>query len=321
MLPPRNWGILLKAGWDGALSRRMKKPFINKIGHLLKGTFREFKADNAMKLSAALSYYTFFALPPLLIIIIALCGIFFGKEAVRGEIFGQINGVVGNATALQIQEALKNISLSSRNTFASSAGVVILIIGASAMFAEIQDSLNLIWGIKAKPERGLIKFLKNRLISFAMIGSTGFLLLVSLIVNSLMDVLSKRLATYFPKETVHLFYTLNIIVVFAAITLLITVIFKTLPSGKVALREAVIGASLTAVLFMIGKFAIGAYLGKSSIATVYGAAGSVILILVWVYYSAIILYFGAEFTKVYANTHGHKIIPNEDSVQIKWRKA
>jgi membrane protein len=287
-----------------------------KIGHLLKETISEFIDDNAVKLSAALSYYTIFSLPPLLIIIISLSGVFFGAEAVRGELFGQINGLVGNDAALQIQEAIKNVRLSHSNTFATTIGVIILLVGASGVFAEIQDSINYIWGLKAKPKRGFIKFLKNRLMSFSMIGSVGFLLMVGLIVNSLMDVLNKRLAAFFPKDTVYLFYVLNILIVFIIITLLFTVIFKTLPDGKVALRDGIVGASFTALLFMGGKFAIGAYLGSSSIASVYGAAGSVILILVWVYYSAIILYFGAEFTKVYANTHGKKIIPNDYTVQI-----
>jgi membrane protein len=200
-------------------------------------------------------------------------------------------------------------------------GLIILLIGASGVFAEIQDSINYIWGIKAKPKRGLIKFIKNRLMSFSMIGSAGFLLMVSLIVNSLMDILNQRLAVYFPKDTIYLFYAFNILIVFMIIALLFTVIFKTLPDGKVALRDSIIGASFTAFLFMIGKFAIGAYLGSSSIATVYGAAGSIILILVWVYYSAIILYFGAEFTKVYANTHGQRIVPNEYSVQVLKQKV
>ncbi len=287
-----------------------------KTGYLLKKTFSEFSADDGIKLSAALAYYTFFSLPPLLIIIISLCGFFFGAEAVRGEIFGQINGLVGNDVAMQIQEIIKNVKLSHGNSFAAIIGVIILLIGASGVFVEIQDSLNYIWGIKAKPKRGLIKFLKNRLMSFSMIGSAGFLLMVSLIINSLMDILNKRLAVYFPQDSVYLFYAFNILIVFLIITLLFTLIFKTLPDGKVALRDSIIGASFTAFLFMVGKFAIGAYLGRSSIATVYGAAGSVILILVWVYYSAIILYFGAEFTKVYAYTHGKKIIPNEYSVQI-----
>ena len=289
---------------------------IKKIGYLLKVTFNEFISDNAIKLSASLSYYTIFSLPPLLIIIISVCGLFFGPKAIRGEIFGQINGLLGNAAAIQIQETIKNVTLSGSNTFATIIGVIVLLIGASGVFAEIQDSINFIWGIKAKPKRGLVKFLTNRLMSFSMIGSVGFLLLVSLIVNSTLDVLNKKLAVHFPLDTIYIFYVINILIVFIIITLLFTVIFKTLPDGKIVLRDCIIGAAFTAVLFMIGKFAIGAYLGSSAIASVYGAAGSVILILAWVYYSAIILYFGAEFTKVYALTHGQKIIPNEYSVQI-----
>lgn len=287
-----------------------------KIGYLLKETVNEFIDDNAIKLSAALSYYTIFSLPPLLIIIISLSGVFFGAEAVRGELFGQINGLVGNDAALQIQETIKNVRLSRSNTFTTVLGIIILLIGASGVFAEIQDSINYIWGIKAKPKRGLIKFVKNRLMSFSMIGSVGFLMLVGLIVNSVMDLMYKRLAVYFPKDTIYFFYVINILIVFISITLLFTVVFKTLPDGKLVLRDCIIGSSFTALLFMIGKFAIGAYLGSSAVASVYGAAGSVILILVWVYYSAMILYFGAEFTKVYAYTHGQKIIPNEYSVQI-----
>lgn len=293
---------------------------IKKIGYLLKETFTQFIEDDAIKLSASLSYYTIFSLPPLLIIIISLCGFFFGDDAVKGELFGQINGLVGNDAALQIQETIKNVKLSDSNVFATTIGVIVLLIGASGVFAEIQDSINYIWGIKAKPKRGFVKFLKNRLMSFSMIGSVGFLLMVGLIVNSLMDVLNQKLAAHFPLDTIYLFYAVNIFIVFIIITLLFTVIFKTLPDGNIVLKDCIIGASFTAFLFMIGKFAIGAYLGSSAIASAYGAAGSVILILVWVYYSAIILYFGAEFTKVYAYTHGEKIIPNEYSVQVLKKK-
>ena len=280
---------------------------MKKIINLLSKTFDEFLTDNALKLSAALTYYTIFSLPPLLIIIINVCGFFFGADAVEGKIFGQINGLVGNDAAMQIQETIKNVKLSDRNTFATIVSLVILLIGASGVFSEIQDSINHIWGIKAKPKRGLVKFLKNRLMSFSMIGSVGFLLLVGLIVNSLMDVLNARLAIYFPKDTIYLFYVLNLLIVFIIITLLFFFIFRTLPDGKIASVDCIIGASFTSLLFMIGKFAIGAYLGSSTIATLYGAAGSIILILAWVYYSAIILYFGAEFTKVYAELHGDKM--------------
>lgn len=292
-----------------------------KIGFLLKETFTEFIDDNGMKLSAALSYYTVFSLPPLLIIIISALGFFFGADAVRGEIFWQINGLVGNSAALQIQETIKNVSLSNSNTFVTTIGVIVLLVGASGVFSEIQGSINYIWGIEAKPNRSIIRFLKNRLMSFSMIGTAGFLLMVGLIINSLMDVLNKRLIVYLPDLNVNFYYTINTIILFIIITILFTMIFKTLPDGKVVLRDCIIGAAFTAVLFMLGKFAIGAYLGSSGIASVYGAAGSIILILVWVYYSAVILYFGAEFTKVYAHTHGKKIIPNKYSVRIEKIKS
>jgi len=287
-----------------------------KIAHLLKRSFNEFLDDNAMKHSAALSYYTIFSLPPLLIIIISISGYFFGEEAVRGEVFGQINGLVGNDAALQIQSIIKNVKPAGSNSFITVFGIILLVIGASGVFVEIQDSINIIWGIRAKAKHGMIKFIRNRLMSFSMIGSVGFLLMVGLIVNSLMDILSKKLAMYFPHEILYLFYALNILMVFIIITILFIVIFKTLPDGKINFRDCLVGASFTAFLFMIGKFIIGAYLGESSIATWYGATGSVILLLVWVYYSAIILYFGAEFTKVYAQTHGKKIIPNEYAVRV-----
>lgn len=293
------------------------KSTAKKIGYLLSETFKGFIDDNGIKLSAALSYYTVFSLAPLLIIIMYLSGIFFGADAVRGEIFGQINGLVGSDAALQIQETIKKVELSNSNAFAQTFGLIILLIGASGVFAEIQDSINYIWGIKAKPKRGLIKYIYNRLMSFSMIGSVGFLLMVGLIVNSLVDVFSKRLAIIFPENTIFLFYVINTFLIFSIITLLFSIIFKTLPDGRIALRDCIIGASFTAVLFMFGKFLIGYYLGRYNIASIYGAAGSVILILVWVYYSAIILYFGAEFTKVYAYTHGQKIIPNAYSVRIE----
>jgi membrane protein len=287
-----------------------------KIGYLFKESFNGFIDDNALKLSAALSYYTIFSLPPLLIIIISLSGIFFGADAVRGEVFGQINGLVGPEAALQIQEAIKNVKLTNSNYFFTIIGLIVLLIVASGVFAEIQDSINYIWGIQAKPKRGLIKYIYNRLMSFSMIGSLGFILLVGLIVNSLIDVLNKRLVSIFPQDVFFLFYILNTLVIFSIITLLFVVIFKTLPDGKIALRDCIVGASFTAFLFMIGKFGIGFYLGSNNVASIYGAAGSVIIILIWVYYSAIILYFGAEFTKVYASIHGQKIIPNSYSVKI-----
>src|SRR5688572_19613355 len=196
------------------------KSIRKKTGYLLKETFSEFIDDNGMKLSAALSYYTIFSLPPLLIIIIALCGFFFGAEAVRGEIFWQINGLVGNEAALQIQETIKNVKLSTSQSFVTTVGIVVLLIGASGVFAEIQGSINYIWGIQAKPSRGFVKFIKNRIMSFSMVGSAGFLLLVGLIINAVMDALSQKLTTQFSKDNIYFFYTLNLFIVFIIITLL-----------------------------------------------------------------------------------------------------
>jgi membrane protein len=295
------------------------KTAANKTGYLLKETFSEFVADNGIKLSAALSFYAFFSLVPLLIIIMNLFGFFFGDRAVRGEIYGEVRGLMGDKAALQIQEVIKNASLSNSSTLITVIGIIVLILGASGVFSEIQDSINQIWGIKTKPKHTLIKFIRNRIESFSMIGSVGLLLLVGLVINSLANILNKNLALQFSHHVITMFYAINILIIFLTITILFTLIFKILPDGKVVTSHCIIGASFTAVLFMIGKFVIGAYLGRSSVASVYGAAGTMILILLWVYYSAIILYFGAEFTKVYTRSLGHNIIPNDYSVRSKSR--
>lgn len=294
-----------------------KNNIFKKSWWLLKTTFDEFLEDNAIKLSASLSYYTIFSLPPLSIIILSITGFFFGEEAVRGQFFGQINGFVGNDAAIQIQETIKNIELSGSNIFASIFGGTMLLIGASGVFAEIQSSINYIWGLKAKPNKGLFMFIKNRIMSFSMIASVGFLLLVSLTVNTVMDVLNAKFLIYFPDLTVYIFYFFNILILFATTTLLFSIIFKTLPDGTMTWKDTIIGASVTSFFFMLGKFAIGFYLGNSTVASIYGAAGSVVIILVWVYYSAIILYFGAEFTKVYSMKYGCKIVPNDYAVEIQ----
>jgi membrane protein len=289
---------------------------IKKIGFLVGETFSEFINDNAMKLSAALSYYTIFSLPALLIIVTSLCGLYFGTQAINGELYGQIKDLVGNDAALQIQEMVKNVNLSGHTVFATIISVIVLVIGASGIFAEIQDSINYIWGIKSKPKKGLIRFIVNRLMSFSMIASVGFLLLVGLIFSSLMELLNKKLLANFPSETIYLYYIINIVSLLILTTILFLIVFKILPDGKVSFRDCLLGAVFTALLFMGGKFLIGAYLGSSSMASIYGSAGSVVLILAWVYYSAIILYFGAEFTKVYSKTYGKKIIPNKYTILI-----
>jgi membrane protein len=295
----------------------MKRETPGKFWKALKSTFSEFGSDNGMKLSASLAYYTIFSIPPLLIIIIALCGFFFGKEAIQGQVYGQISGLVGSDAAVQIQDAIKNTLTTKDSKLAQIISIVALVLGATGVFAEIQDSINIIWGIKPKPKRGFLKMLFNRLISFSLIISIGFLLLVSLVINTLLELLSTRLQHYFPHLTIYVFYVLNIIIIFAVISFLFATIFKILPDAKIKWNYVLSGSIFTALLFMLGKFAIGFYLGQSDIGGIYGAAGSIIIILVWVYYSSIILYFGAEFTQVYAEVCGQKIRPNDYAVKVQ----
>ncbi|MBQ0118110.1 MAG: YihY/virulence factor BrkB family protein [Flavobacterium sp.] len=287
-----------------------------KIFTLFKNTVNSFLDDNVIKFSASLSYYTIFAIPPLAIIIISVCGYFYGEEAVRGELFHQIRGLVGDSAASQIQEAIKNVKMTGSSTLATIIGGATLLFGASGVFAEIQSSINYIWGFKAKPKKGILRFIINRLLSFSMVASLGFILLVSLLLNSVVNVFNDRLTYLFSDNTVYLVSIVNNVLVLIIITLLFGFIYKTLPGGKIEWNETLIGSLFTAVFFMVGKYAIGLYLSTSANTNAYGAAGSILIILVWVYYSAIILYFGAVFTKEYAKLYGDGIEPDAYSMKI-----
>lgn len=295
--------------------------FARKFFYVFKEAARAFVADNAVKLSAALSYYTIFAIGPLLVIVLSLSGIFLGEDAVAGKLYGQIRGVIGSSAALQVQEIIQNIQQSNNSVLGAIIGGIVLIVGATGIFAEIQDSINYIWSLKAKPKRGIVKLLMNRLISFSLVVSLGFLLIVSLVANALMDLLSERLMRLLPESTVFIFYILNIILILAVLSLLFAIIFKVLPDGTIKWKDSFIGALFTSLLFLMGKVAIGYYLGNSKLGTTYGAAASIVIILTWVYYTSIILYFGAEFTKIYALEYGGGIIPNKTAVFIIKQEA
>lgn len=284
---------------------------------ILKDTFIGFSDDKGLKLSASLSYYTIFSLGPLLLLLISLVGFFLGKEAIQGQLFSEINGLVGNQAAAQIQEMVKNLELSGKTTTAVIIGIVTLIIGATSVFGEIQDSINMIWRVKAKPKRGWVKLLKDRLLSSSLIVGLGFLLIVSLVINGALQALNDWLRGYFPDVTVIIFNALNLIISFAVITLLFGVIFKVLPDVKIHWKDIRVGAFFTACLFMLGRFLIGLYIETAGTASTYGAAGSLIIILVWVYYTAAIMYLGAEFTRVYADFIGLKIEPAEYAVYVE----
>ena len=284
---------------------------------ITKQTFSDFIDDKVLKLSAALAYYTIFSLPGLIIIVIWISDIFYGEKAVEGTVYGQIAGLVGKDAAMQIQQTIRNATLSYETGFAATIGIATLIIGATSIFGEIQDSINAIWRLKAKPGKGWVKLIVNRLLSFSIIIILGFLLLVSLIINAVMDAFINKLTAIFPHTEVILAYAFNVVLSLAITSFLFGLIFKVLPDAKIEWRHVRAGAFTTAILFMAGKFGISYYLGHNQLSSAYGAAGSVIIILLWVYYSAAILYFGAVFTRVYAIHKGSHIYPNNYAVGIE----
>jgi len=296
----------------------MKKKITFKgVLKLLRDTFKGFSDDNVFKLSGSLAYFTVFSIGPMLIVMIFFADLFYGREAVEGTVYGQIKGFVGAAAAEQIQQIIKSATLSGKSTITAIIGFLTLIIGATTVFAEIQDSVNIIWNLKAKPKNGWLKIILNRLISFSVVVGLGFILLVSLIVNGLIEGLMDRLQARFPDLTVIIVYIINLLITFIVITGLFTVIFKVLPDAKIKWRDVMVGAMTTAILFMLGKFAITFYIGSTNVGTTYGAAGSFVVLLVWVYYSSLILYFGAEFTKAYAAHFGSRIYPSQYAVWVK----
>jgi len=297
------------------------KASLKNAGKLLKDTFSGFMADKGLKLSASLSYYTVFSLAPLLLLVISLAGAIYGQEASEGRIFEEINGLIGNQAAAQVQQIIRNLQLSGKSTISAIIGGVTLVIGATTVFGEIQDSINMIWRVKAKPKKGWLKLIKDRLLSGSIIVGLGFLLIVSLIINGALMALNDILKTYFPDLTIILLNIANVVISFMVITVLFGVIFKVLPDAKIAWKDVRAGAFFTALLFLLGRYLIGLYIETTAAGSPYGAAGSIIIILLWVYYTAAILYFGAEFTREYACMKGTKIEPAEYAVYVEQKET
>jgi membrane protein len=293
------------------------KEYLKQLWKVLKATFGGFSNDNGLKLSASLAYYTVFSLAPLLILVISLAGLFFGADAATDRLYPQIQHYVGSAAALQIQDMLKSLQLSGKTGMAVIIGVVTLLLGASSIFLEIQDSLNIIWRVKAKPKRGWVKMLQNRFLSFSLILGLGFLLMASLIINFLMDALGKQIERFLPVITGFLLKGINLGITLIIISVLFGIIFKFLPDVKIKWKDVRSGAFFTAILFMIGQYIISLYIQYTAQGSTYGAAGSLIVILVWIYYTSAILYIGAEFTQVYAEAIGSRIEPAEYAVHIQ----
>lgn len=294
----------------------MKKGLISFFSYIKK-VFKEFSADDILKYSASLAYYTVFSIAPLLVIISTLSAIFFGKDAVQGQVYEQLEGLVGSVAAVQIQDIIKNIHLTGNNFFASIVSIIILLIGATTIFGEVQDSFNKIWGLRIKTKKTWWKLILTRLLSFSLILCIGFIMIVSLVLNAIVSAFGKFIGRYIHNFSVYFIEISEAILSFIIATFLFSLMFKWLPDAKIKWKDVLFGGLITAIFFTLGKLGIGFYLGKSNLTTLYGAAGSIIIIMVWVYYSSIILYLGAEFTKVHANLYGGKIYPNDFAEWIK----
>jgi membrane protein len=297
------------ADQSSAIKRKSLWPF-------LKSIVTQWIEDDPFQLASSLSYYTLFSLAPLLIIAIAVAGLAFGREAAQNQIVATIQGTIGQESAQAIQRMIQNASNKPKTGMLSALiGVIALVFGAGGVVGQLQTSLNRIWGVGPKPGQGVWGFIRQRFISFAMFLAVGFLLLVSLVLTALLTGLTQFMGSLVGGAAV-IGHLLDIVVSFAVVTLLFAMIYKFLPDVRIKWRDVWIGAALTSLLFTIGKFAIGLYLGSSGVASAYGAAGSLITVLLWVYYSSLIFFLGAEFTQVYAIQYGSGVVPAENAQSI-----
>lgn len=287
---------------------------------LLSATYTKWAKDHAQSLGAALAFYAVFSLAPLLLIVIAIAGSVFGQEAAQGQIIGQIQGLVGKESANAIQSMIEEARKPATGIIAAVLAMVMLLLGATGVFAQLQEALNTIWGVEEKPGEGLWKLLKDRFISLMAVLGTGFLLLISLVVSAGLSAVGATLGHFLPVPG-FLLQIINFFVSFAIVTLLFAMIYKLLPDISIQWGDVWIGATMTSLLFTIGKFLIGLYLGKSDVGIAYGAAGSLVVILIWVYYASQIFLFGAEFTAVYAHSRGSRLassspVPTKPGVKL-----
>jgi membrane protein len=286
------------------------------IWSLVKNTFTEWSEDKAPRLGAALAYYTIFSLAPLLIIAVGVAGLVFGEKAARGEIVRQLKQTVGETAASAIEELLKNTQSTGTSSWAAVFGFIILFFGATGLFVQLQDALNTIWKVAPKPGRPLLTLLRDRLFSFLLVLGTASLLLILLLVSAVLSALNRFMSPEMLPGGTYWWQVINGLVSFGFSTLLFAMIFKILPDVRMAWRDVWIGAAVTALLFTAGKYLLGLYLGRSSTTSAFGAAASLVVLLLWIYYSAQILLFGAEFTRAYANQFGSQVRPTENAVAL-----
>ncbi len=292
----------------------MLRPSLNfkSAWQLLKESAVHWSNDKASRLAAALSYYTIFSIAPLLIIAIGVAGLIFGQEAASNQLFQELRGLIGDQGAKALQTMVESANQKDGGIIATIIGLVTLLIGASGAFGELQDALNSIWGVQLKPGQGIKGFLRSRFLSFSMVLVIGFMLLVTLVISTVMSGLGHYLERILPIPAVAL-QILNFLISFSVTAMLFTLIYKVLPDVTVKWRDVWIGGVFTALLFSLGRFLMGLYLGRASVTSAYGAAGSLVIILLWIYYSSQILFFGAEFTKTFADKFGSHIRPSANA--------
>jgi membrane protein len=280
---------------------------------VIKATFSEWSTDKCPRLGAALSYYTVFSIAPVLIVAIAIAGFFLGHEAAQGRIVEQLSGLVGTESAAMLQTAIAKAGARKAGVWASIIGAATLLIGATGVMIELQDALNTVWKVLPKPGGGFKRFVRARVLAFTLVLSLGFLLLVSLVMSAGLEGFVKWAGGYLPKW-VAIGYLLNYVVSIGVIALFFALLFKALPDAKVAWKDVWIGALVTSLLFHVGKYLIALYIGRASVASTFGAAGSLAVLLVWIYYSSQIVLLGAELTRAYSNRYGSHVVPDENAI-------
>lgn len=284
---------------------------IKDLRQLLKISFKNWHDKDPFRQSAIIAYYAIFSIPGLLVLIIAIAGYFFGHDVVNQNLIAQISETIGSETALQIEELLLKSTTEKSTTWGSIVGITILLVGATGVFVELQTTLNLIWNVKVKPQNGIWRILKARLFSFGLILAIAFLLTISLVISTALVAISNYIHFESSQFMMTLYGILNFIISLVVISALFAMIFKILPDAKIHWKHVWLGSLITGILFTIGKTALAYYFGKAEPASVYGAAGSIILMLLWVSYSSMILFFGAEFTAAYAKMYSGTIAPTD----------
>lgn len=299
---------------DKIISKRLG---IKGLWPVTKKTIKAWWAADPFRQSAVIAYYAIFSIPALLVIVVACAGIAFGEEAVRGEISRQIDAAMGSDAAKQVEEMIANASEKKTSVLATVLGVVTLVVGCTGVFTQLQAELNQIWEVKVEAKKKLLRTLRDRFFSFGLVLAIGFLMLVSLVLTAGLTALSGWIKAHFPDLVLYVFHLLNFVLSLGIITVLFALMFKVLPDAQVRWKNVWIGAAVTSLLFILGKFLLGIYFGTADPGSTYGAAGSIVLMMLWVSYSCMIVFLGAEFTKQYTIARGDEIVPRKDAKLVE----